>query len=103
MLDKDGNLCPDAAIRLNFSASGAVGFKAVCNGDATSLESFAKPTMQTFNGELVVVVEAKSGGDGVLSISASGLPVSDVEFTVDRTQCAQNCLNCEVPCPRFLW
>ena len=86
VLDKDGNLCPDAAIRLNFSASGAVGFKAVCNGDATSLESFAKPTMQTFNGELVVVVEAKSGGDGVLSISASGLPVSDVEFTVDRTQ-----------------
>ena len=82
MLDKEGNFCPDAAIRLNFAATGAVGFKAVCNGDATSLESFVRPTMLTFKGELVVVVETKSVGEGMLSVSADGFPVSEVKFTV---------------------
>ena len=86
VLDKDGNFCPDATIRLNFATSGAVGFKAACNGDATSLESFAKPTMLTFKGELVVVVEAKSAGEGTLSVSAEGFPTAEVKFIVARTQ-----------------
>ena len=85
VLDKDGNFCPDAAIRLNFAASGAVGFKAVCNGDATSLESFVKPTMLTFKGELVVVVEARSIGEGTLSIFADGFPASKIKFTTVGT------------------
>ena len=86
VLDENGNFCPDAAIRLNFDASGAVGFKAACNGDATSLESFARPTMPTFKGELVVVVEAKSAGKGTLSISAEGMPVAEAKFTVAKAQ-----------------
>ena len=86
VLDENGNFCPDAAIRLNFDASGAVGFKAACNGDATSLESFARPTMPTFKGELVVVVEAKSAGKGTLSISAEGMPVAETKFTVAKAQ-----------------
>ena len=85
VLDKGGNFCPDAAIRLNFATSGAVGFKAVCNGDATSLESFVKPTMLTFKGELVVVVEAKSVGEGTLSIFADGFPASKIKFITVRT------------------
>ena len=86
VMDKDGNFCPDATVRLNFVASGAVEFKAVCNGDATSLESFVKPTMLTFKGELIVVVEAKSVGEGALSISAEGFPASEIKFTVMRAQ-----------------
>ena len=82
VVDADGNLCPDSDIRLNFAASGSVWFKAACNGDATSLESFVRPTMLTFKGEIVVVVEAKSVGSGTLSISAEGFPSTDVEFTV---------------------
>ena len=38
--------------------SGAGSFRAVCNGDATSLEPFTEPTMKLFNGQLVVVVQA---------------------------------------------
>ena len=70
------------AIRLGFSASGAVGFKAACNGDATSLEPFVKPTMLTFHGELVVVLEAKCVGEGSLSVLYDGFPPSEVDFTV---------------------
>ena len=84
VVDNGGMLCPNAAIRLCFSASGAVGFKAACNGDATSLESFGKPTMLTFNGELVVVVEAESIGEGRLSVSSEGFPSAEVKFTVKR-------------------
>jgi hypothetical protein len=33
----------------------------MCNGDATSLESLAGPTMKTFRGELVAVGEGATG------------------------------------------
>jgi len=69
MADKDGTLCPTASHQLKFTVSGAGEFKAACNGDATSLEPFTQPTMQLFNGELVVVVEAK--GEGKIRVEAA--------------------------------
>ena len=59
LTDKRGTLVPDAADQLAFEVKGAGTFKAVCNGDATSLESFTQPTMKLFGGQLVVVVQAK--------------------------------------------
>ena len=56
LTDKNGTLIPDAADQLTFDVTGAGRFEAVCNGDATSLESFTKPTMKLFSGQLVVVV-----------------------------------------------
>ena len=58
LVDKNGTLCPDADDSLTFTVTGAGTFKAVCNGDATSLESFALPTMKLFHGQLVVVIQA---------------------------------------------
>ena len=58
LVDADGNLVPDADDQLLFEVSGAGHFKAACNGDATSLESFTQPTMRLFHGQLVVIVEA---------------------------------------------
>ena len=58
MVDKDGNLCPDANDLLLFEVSGAARFKAVCNGDATSLEPFHLPNMHLFHGKLVVTVQS---------------------------------------------
>ena len=61
--DAAGTLCPDADDELFFEVDGAGSYQAVCNGDATSLESFADPHMHLFHGKLVVVVRAadKSG------------------------------------------
>ncbi len=56
--DKNGVLIPDAADQLTFDVQGAGTFRAVCNGDATSLEPFTQPTMKLFSGQLVVVVQA---------------------------------------------
>jgi len=58
MVDANGTLCPLADDTLTFEVSGAGRFKAVCNGDATSLEPFTKPQMRLFSGQLVVVVQA---------------------------------------------
>jgi len=58
LTDADGTLVPDATDRLRFEVEGAGTFRAVCNGDATSLEPFTQPTMQLFSGQLVVVVQA---------------------------------------------
>ena len=58
LVDKNGTLIPNAADQLRFEVEGAGSFRAVCNGDATSLEPFTKPTMKLFNGQLVVIVQA---------------------------------------------
>ena len=54
--DKKGVPVPTSQGALTFSVSGEAVFEAVCNGDATSLESFKQPKMKLFNGELVVIL-----------------------------------------------
>jgi len=59
IVDKDGNLCPDADNQVKFRVRGrSARFNSCCNGDATSTEVFVNPTMKAFYGELVLVVEA---------------------------------------------
>ena len=58
LTDAKGTLIPNASDQLTFEVSGAGSFEAVCNGDATSLESFKKPTMKLFSGQLVVIVRS---------------------------------------------
>lgn len=70
LVDADGTLVPDASDQLEFAVEGAGRFQAVCNGDATSLEPFTKPTMQLFKGQLVVVVRStKKAGKAILTVS----------------------------------
>lgn len=84
VLDKDGNLCPDAANQLNFKVSGASArFNSACNGDATSLEVFTAPTMKAFHGELVVVVEATAlAGESVLTVTGKGLKSASIKLSI---------------------
>ena len=82
IVDEKGNLCPEAANRLSFSAEGSVRFNSVCNGDQTSVEPFVRPTMKAFNGRLVVVVEAVGKGCGRLCATAEGLDSATVVFLV---------------------
>ena len=79
VVDKDGNLCPNAENQLNFKVSGAGKFKAVCNGDATSLEMFHLPTMKTFSGKLVVTVQSlKEAGEIELEVKGKGLKTGKI-------------------------
>ena len=70
LTDKLGTLIPNASDQLEFKVEGAGQFRAVCNGDATSLESFTKPTMKLFSGQLVVVLQAaKHAGTLTLTVT----------------------------------
>ncbi len=74
VVDKDGNLCPDADNQLIFDVSGAGKFKVVCNGDATSLEMFHLPAMKAFSGKLVVTVRSlDKAGEIKLKVTGKGL------------------------------
>ena len=85
IVDKNGNPCPTASDQLNFEVSGAGVFKAACNGDATSLESFVKPTMKLFSGKLVVVVQAgKKGGPIKLNVKDKTLKSESLEIVAVR-------------------
>jgi beta-galactosidase len=54
--DKQGVDVPTCQEELTFNVTGEARFEAVCNGDATSLQSFCEPHMKLFNGQLVVVL-----------------------------------------------
>lgn len=74
VVDKDNNLVPDAANSLAFAVSGAGKFKAVANGDPTSLELFHQPNMQVFKGKLVITVQSvEKTGQMQLHVSSKGL------------------------------
>ncbi len=77
LTDADGTLIPQADDQLTFEVTGAGSFEAVCNGDATSLESFKAPSMKLFNGQLVVVVRsAKEAGTLTLKVTDEKLKLS---------------------------
>lgn len=79
IVDKAGNFCPLADNKLTFKVDGAGVFKGVCNGDATSLEVFTKPTMKAFNGELVVgILTKKTAGKITLTVKGEGLKTSKI-------------------------
>ena len=85
VLDKEGNLCPTAQHQLKFDVKGAGNYKAACNGDASSLESFVKPTMKVFNGQLVVVLQSsEQAGDMKLKVSGSQLKAATTTINTSK-------------------
>lgn len=84
--DREGNPCPTAALPLQFSVAGkSARFKAVCNGDATSLELFHLPQMKTFSGKLVVTVQATSiEGEAVLTVKGPGIRPATIKVLIAK-------------------
>ena len=77
LTDKRGTLVPDGDDQLTFEVTGAGRFEAVCNGDATSLEPFVKPTMRLFNGQLVAIVRSgRQAGTVKLKVSDARRKIS---------------------------
>ncbi|MBB6462335.1 glycoside hydrolase family 2 TIM barrel-domain containing protein [Flammeovirga kamogawensis] len=81
VVDKDGNTCPTANLPLSFKVNGNATFKAVCNGDPTSLEMFHLPRMKTFNGKLVVIVQSKDS-NGTATLEIKGLKTGKETFII---------------------
>ena len=83
IVDKDGNLCPDADNLINVDVTGCGAFKGICNGDATSLEVFTKPSMKTFKGMLSVgVISAMQKGNLDVIVKSKGLKSATLSIPV---------------------
>jgi len=82
VVDKKGIPYPTATNQLNFKVTGNGTFKAVCNGDATSLELFHIPKMKLFSGKLVVLVQSdKNPGDIKLKVTGNSLKTATIKIT----------------------
>ncbi|MEX0363528.1 MAG: beta-galactosidase, partial [Allomuricauda sp.] len=81
VVDNDGVPCPTATDQLHFRVNGSGSFKAVCNGNPTSLELFHLPTMKLFSGKLVVLVQSKTkAGNIKLSAKGKGLKSAEIQL-----------------------
>ena len=84
MLDKDGNLVPDAGQLVEFSVKGAGTYKAAANGDATCLDLFHEPRMHLFNGQLTAIVATTDkAGTFTFTAKAKGVKSATVKCTVE--------------------
>lgn len=58
VVDKDGNLCPDASHLVKFEVKGAGTFRAAANGNPACLNQFHLPEMPLFSGMLTAIVQS---------------------------------------------
>ena len=76
VVDKNGNLCPDATHKVKFNVRGSGSYRA-----PSSLESFQAPQMSLFKGQLTAVVQTEeTPGVIVFEASASGVKSAKIEL-----------------------
>jgi len=81
VVDKNGNLCPDASHKINFNVRGEGKYKAAANGDATSLELFHLPEMSLFKGQLTAILQS-TDKPGVMFLEASAPGVRGAKIEI---------------------
>ena len=83
VVDRAGNPVPTEHREVRIEVSGAGHFRAVANGDPTSLESFCEPHMHLFNGLLTAIVgSGDRPGELVVKASARGLKSAELRISV---------------------
>jgi beta-galactosidase len=83
VLDKDGNLVPDADHLINFKIAGAAEITAVDNGSPISHESFKDEHRKAFNGLALAIIKAgKEASKATLTASSEGLKDAVIELQV---------------------
>lgn len=74
LTDAQGTPLPSASDLISVNVSGAGRLRALCNGDATSLESFTGQQMHLFSGKLVITVQAtRQTGEMLVDVSCPAL------------------------------
>ena len=74
VVDKDGNLCPNASHRISYRVSGEGFYRAGANGSTVSTELFHVPEMEVFSGMMTAIVQGTdTSGEITLTATAKGL------------------------------
>jgi beta-galactosidase len=82
VLDKDGNLCPNADNEVQFQVDGEAFIAGVDNGSPMSLERFKADHRKAFNGKCLVVVQNK-GRKGRVAVKATSQGLKSGEATLE--------------------
>ena len=84
LLDKDGNVCPNADNEIEFTVNGsAADLAGVDNGDPTNHESFQGPKHKAFHGLGLAVLRSHVDTTGAVTLTASAPGLSSVKTTVN--------------------
>ena len=82
VVDKDGNLCPDAQHEIKYSVKGEGSYRAGASGNPVSLEPFHLPKMKVFNGMMTAIVQSTDeAGEITLTATAKGLKSAKIVIT----------------------
>lgn len=85
VVDKDGNLCPDADHLIRFKVKGAGTYRAAANGDATCIKMFHEPEMPLFHGMLTAIVQSgEKPGNITFEATAAGLKKASIALMNKR-------------------
>ena len=85
VVDKDGNLCPDAQNLIKFDVKGKGTYRAGANGNSISLELFHMPQMKVFNGMMTAIVQSsEEAGNITLKATAKGLKPAVITVTTKK-------------------
>ena len=82
VVDRDGNPCPAADNLVRFELGGPGVIAAVDNGNAASVEPFQADRRKAFSGLALVIVRAKRGEAGPISLKASAEGLAAAETTI---------------------
>lgn len=81
VVDKDGNLCPNAQNLINFKVEGVAQIEGVDNGCPFSLERFKDDKRKAFYGKCMVVLRSNGKpGNARIVASSEGLKTSELTF-----------------------
>ncbi len=82
IVDKDGNLCPEADNLVSFKVEGAGKLLAVGNGNAATTESFQAPFRKAFSGKCMAILNSNKSSNGTITLTATGKGLAPATITV---------------------
>jgi len=89
ILDKEGNLVPDAVAEVSFKVSGPGELAAVGNANPREMDSFHAPRRRTFQGRCLAIVRP-TGAPGLITLQAAseGLESASVSLQTEEKSAA---------------
>ncbi len=82
IVDKSGNLCPEADNLVSFKVEGAGKLLAVGNGNAATTESFQAPFRKAFSGKCMAILNSNKSCNGTITLTATGKGLAPATITV---------------------
>lgn len=82
VVDKDGNLCPNAENQLYFSLNGPATIAGVDNGNAASMELFKDNKRRAFSGKCLVVLQS-THEKGAVTLTVKGVDLQTSSTHID--------------------